>query len=830
MEYNKTMFGEGIKVYNHGTAAGGQTLYDFTIGSKNANLSAAYQSQAIKNNGPLPDDLFYWLASEDSPYNRMSFIYRTGTSPNFEYQKIDTPENKKPVPLVLWAGPTKINPNTYDVDIENGTNFATYGNNSRLIFNSPTFNMQTSQTPLWELNYGHSSSVYKNGVYSSLPFILDFDYNNFILKIRVGQGQSFVDLADYVNDSSHYIDSIAVELFTGDVSTGNSRLQRQPRTDENGNTIILMDAQDDGYYVVTDFDYKIPTVYAENYQYPTYRKLARLGTSSTHVLFSGINVTSNLLNATPYFFIEDDKWELVNGSYRLKKSGNNIYSEDDLNYIRKLIAYLGFWFTDGGIYKDEEHSYTLNRVNSLLGDYANTYSDEYIIPNHVYQAEIKEGITTGNFTELRIAKDNDQSKWGKDWRQKNGYDGRTPGGGDKPKPTPDPNPIQLQTPGFSLAVDNGSVCYTIDKAEWRRIWDDIYGGSKKNWKQLIEGLSLYGANPLNAILNYRWYPFEIAGTTQQPIRLGATTVKPESHTYLIINNTSSALISSNIAEFWIGENSNFMWTKKTKCRIFLPFYGYYELPMTQVMAKTVGIQFQYNLPDDTGVWAIYFDNHIYDYVECSPFIEIPITGDNSLQIAAAKAQRNLSIALTVGTAVATAGIGFAAAAPGIASIGAAAAESAWAYGGSSVAAGIANIGPLMADNLLTVGQIGAAVGGAGALAGGGTKAANTVMQSALQIGNLSTNVPVHSSGSDTTFLHLPMQPFIEFFTNNLIEDYSESQYKLKVGIACDMWKATSAMPDDTLLKTAGIADMDTSGMTLAEVQELNQILQSGFYK
>ena len=80
-----------------------------------------------------------------------------------------------------------------------------------------------------------------------------------------------------------------------------------------------------------------------------------------------------------------------------------------------------------------------------------------------------------------------------------------------------------------------------------------------------------------------------------------------------------------------------MWTKKTKCRIFLPFYGYYELPMTQVMAKTVGIQFQYNLPDDTGVWAIYFDNHIYDYVECSPFIEIPITGDNSLQIAAAKA-------------------------------------------------------------------------------------------------------------------------------------------------------------------------------------------------
>jgi len=240
-------------------------------------------------------------------------------------------------------------------------------------------------------------------------------------------------------------------------------------------------------------------------------------------------------------------------------------------------------------------------------------------------------------------------------------------------------------------------------------------------------LSLYGANPLNAILNYRWYPFEIAGTTQQPIRLGATIVKPESHTYLIIDNTASALISSNIAEFWIGEYSNFMWTKKTKCRIFLPFYGYYELPMSQVMAKTVGIQFQYNLPDDTGVWAIYFDGHIYDYVECSPFIEIPITGDNSLQIAAAKAQRNLQIALTVGAAAATAGIGFAVAAPAIASIGAAAAESAWAFGGSSVAAGLANIGPLMGEGLLPAAQIGAAIGGAGAITNGGVKIANTVM-------------------------------------------------------------------------------------------------------
>lgn len=671
MKYDKSMFGEGIKVYNHGTTSTGQTLYDFTIGSQNANLSAAYKSEAMKNNGPLPDDLFYWLAGDESPYNRMSFIYRTGTSPNFEYQKIDTPENKKPVPLVLWAGPTKINPSTYDVDIENGSSFATYGNNSRLVFNSSTFNMQTSQAPLWELNYGHSSSVYANGVYSSLPFILDFDYNNFILKIRVGQGNSFVDLADYTNDSNHYIDSIAIELYTGDVSTGNSRIARNNRTDENGNNIIFGDVQNDCYYVVTDFDYKIPEVYAENYQYPTYRKLARLGTSNVHILFSGTNVTTNLLNASPYFFIEDDKWELVNGVYRLKKNGNNIYSEDDFNYIRKLIAYLGFWFTDGGIYNDSEHSYTLNRVDSLLGDNANTYSDEYMIPTKIFQAEIKEGITTGNFTELRIAKDNDQSKWGKDWREKNGYNGR-----DGIKPTDE-------------SSRSSRLTYSSSLASFGNIWlmnnsgiSNLANALKTlvtNEQDPYDPTLFYGQNPVECIISIKEYPIDISSCIDiiknpEPVSLGRwnniiytdggigvrlaaplVTVKSASEPF--------SHITISIPAHYKDLGYPFMdYEPYSSYHLYLPFCGTVKIPSELAIESRIEVLYYADVLSGACIAHVYINYKYYCSVQGQLATEVPVSGykisdytRDMLNATYAQKQAYASIASDVGRIVSSAG-------------------------------------------------------------------------------------------------------------------------------------------------------------------------------
>lgn len=511
-----------------------------------------------------------------------------------------------------------------------------------------------------------------------------------------------------------------------------------------------------------------------------------------------------------------DSWEkrsYLNSSNQLIE-----YFNCTLDYegMLRQCATLGFWFNETIVTTSSAQSWT-----NTLG--------EGCTDDHVILPEIKNGRTTGNFKRGTAAGADPQAQWGADWRENAGYNGDKPydgGGGDRPKPDPDSNPIAPTTPGFSLAVENGSVSYVITQPEWKRVWNDIYGGTKSQWKSLIEGLALYGSNPLNAILNYRWYPFLLSASQTDPMRLGSTVIKPITHVYHYISTASEAF-NSSAAHFWWGDDKNFINTRKTKARLFLPFYGFYDLPTTMLLEKELTIQFQYNLPDDTAVWFIEFGGSIYDYVECQPYIEIPITGDNSLQIAAAKAQRNLSIAMTVGAAVAGAAIG-----------GALGLTQGVVASGFGTAADVAESGILGTAGLLwgngsyaqlAMGLGGAALGAAGPLAGGGVKAANTIMQSALQIGNLSTNVPVHSAGSDTTFLHMPMTPYVELYVNNIQDDFDENGYKVNVGIACDKWAFTSDMPENSLLQATGVGNMSTEGMELTEVQELNTILQSGFY-
>lgn len=468
--------------------------------------------------------------------------------------------------------------------------------------------------------------------------------------------------------------------------------------------------------------------------------------------------------------------------------------------VRQATAGFGLFFVEG----DANRNLALDAEDMFLGI-------------------LEDGIGNGLYSHGEDNRNQDQWNW--DDAHENDYDANK----HKPGPAPDPTPITPEIPGFSLAIDNGSVSYVITKAEWKQIWEDIYGTDNATWKDIVNGLALYGSNPLNAILNFRWYPFNLTGSQTAPVRLGGTVIPPLDHEYHYISQDSEAFVSSQ-AKFWYGRDLNFVNTRKSKARLFLPFYGFYEIPMAMLIDKTLTIKFQYNMPDDTGLWFIMFDGSIYDYVECSPYIEIPITGDNSLNIAAAKKQRNLQIAGTVAAAAIAVGAGAMVAAPGISGLMTAATETASITGGSFLGSMLANIGPAIADGWLGATTASGLAAAGGAIAKAGLSTANNIMQSAVKIGTLSTNVPIHSTAGDTTFLHLPMYPYLQIFTNRLQETWNEKEYKWKVGIACDKWCKVDAMPTQSLLKTTGLAEMDTSGMELDEIKELSNILQTGFYR
>ena len=96
-------------------------------------------------------------------------------------------------------------------------------------------------------------------------------------------------------------------------------------------------------------------------------------------------------------------------------------------------------------------------------------------------------------------------------------------------------------------------------------------------------------------------------------------------------------------------NKNFYNARNIQARLFLPFYGYYELPAAQLLSSRLRVDFYYNIPDELGVWIISYDDVIYDFVECSCDMEIPLTGSN----AAALKENKRAEALTITTQIAS---------------------------------------------------------------------------------------------------------------------------------------------------------------------------------
>lgn len=466
-------------------------------------------------------------------------------------------------------------------------------------------------------------------------------------------------------------------------------------------------------------------------------------------------------------------------------------------WIREQIACFGLFFTD-----DEQTA-----LNGELDD------------DNMFLGILNNGIGHGKYSHGQDNKKQPQWNWAT--TNQSPYDPDNP-----PDPTPiidgDTGPIRTSDPGVTLA-GKGTQCYAVSYQDIEEIMEDIFGRTASGYEDLLEKLAMFGTNPMNAFLSLKWYPFTFSSSGTSPIILGSAIVN-EAHTYSIINNTANSLKHFSGAGR-VNIPNNFITTRRTKAQLYLPFFGFYELPMNLVVSSSIEVEFRYNLPDELGMWVISFgseqERKIYDYVECNCSIDVPLTGDNAAQLALNKRNTAVSIAKTVGGLAISTIAGAWMAYNVAAGIGAGAYAGATQMGFSDAAARGYGLG---VANLVGGGQTASMVSNAA------LSIANTVQQAKLSNGNLQVNVPTHSTSDATTFLNLPMFPFILVYTPDTIATYDEAGYKINVGIACDIWGTTATMSDDTLLATTGVGNMDTGGMEIDEVKELNSILQTGFYK
>lgn len=493
------------------------------------------------------------------------------------------------------------------------------------------------------------------------------------------------------------------------------------------------------------------------------------------------------------------------------------YDGTDYEWLRRAAAAYGFFFTDG----DEDDYPELFQAGK----------DPYRWVNqNMCLGIVRDGFTNGDYTR---GMDNPTApNWGWADTTQSPYNPSLP-----PNPQPETGDNLPHSMKFSL-VNTGTGVWALTKEEIGQVWDDIFGKDIK--------LEQFGDNPMNAILSLKWTPFVWSSSAAGPIVLGSQPVNQFHSSYPILNNQSSSE-QHGWGSIKFNFNKNFYNSRNMQARLFLPFYGYYELPAAQLLSSTLRVDFYYNAPDELGLWIISYDNIIYDYCECSCDIEVPITGSNAAAISANKRSEALSIATQVASLAATTLIGGATAsgitgaarhlAQGIDAL----ADVGFGWGSGGIESE-AYLGTKGAGRGFTIGT---AAGLISSGVGSAVGIYNTIYNARVQRAALKTNLPYHGTALQSTFLHMSMRPYVQIFKNNIMEGLStedtgtvkvelgggsKTDYMLKVGHACDVWKNLNEMPSASLLQTTGMANMDTNGMTLAEVQELNQILQTGFFK
>ena len=155
------------------------------------------------------------------------------------------------------------------------------------------------------------------------------------------------------------------------------------------------------------------------------------------------------------------------------------------------------------------------------------------------------------------------------------------GGGDGEKDkTPDPVPIP-DLPSLTGASAGFVTLYKLSPAEMSVFANDCFADD------IWQAISLFFQNPMDFIAGVNIVPFEPPGDTFYTPKFGTFYWR---HAYEKISNT---MVSINMGDLYIKPywGSFLDYSPFTKILIWLPYIGYQELPVDEVMGKTINVTY-----------------------------------------------------------------------------------------------------------------------------------------------------------------------------------------------------------------------------------------------
>lgn len=417
------------------------------------------------------------------------------------------------------------------------------------------------------------------------------------------------------------------------------------------------------------------------------------------------------------------------------------------NEIERMVACLGLYFT-GNID---------SLYNSLLGSGC---TDENI------RLPIKNGdVFKGDFVRGTGIADAPNADWGDDPDDPyNWY------GGNGVNTSPDDSNYTDKTPMnkptlTTLGCFNRS--YAMTYSGLRALSEFIWNADESIFQQLVDGLKMLGANPLESLIDMRLYPFDIlshvSGAGASTITLGRTNTGVSG---VLIDGATNCIVSLGSVHFR-EYNHNFLdYEPYTTAELYIPYIGKVPISAKTYCGHDITIYLVVDFTTGSACAVVYCDGIATDYHTGTIGIDIPITGSNSSRLAS-----------NVISAVASAG--------------------------NSITSGVMST---MTGN--AVGMISSGVGAVGSLYDAFT-----------------AQPPIEKQGGATSacWLWCPQTPYL--IIHSPIKDIP-SNYGHNVGFACEKTARLGDLSGFTVC-----FNPDTSGINCTETEraELKTLLQQGIY-
>ena len=147
---------------------------------------------------------------------------------------------------------------------------------------------------------------------------------------------------------------------------------------------------------------------------------------------------------------------------------------------------------------------------------------------------------------------------------------------------------------------------------------------------IFDSFSLVNSNPIENIISCKDIPFSIGGGTDKIIKLGN-----------VDTGVNGEKVNTNFQEVTIGsitipkKYNNFLdLAPYTKITIYLPYIGFKELDVTQIMGKTITVKYAVDVITGGCIAEIFCSNtRLYEF-NGQIGIDIPITASNRAQVEA----------------------------------------------------------------------------------------------------------------------------------------------------------------------------------------------------